>query len=304
VSGLFPTRISEDERVRRAQVFFETHRLRQLQTWYPEETLIDVSRSELIDCWSNASKLLKDLYNLLPFGEALLPSQFEELVDQDLPKISRVAQEQLLYWHLSSATTIANHPVENILLWNKDDYFWFYHIPPREIELIAQILNGRRIRYLERFRLDYTEIQLTFQEIRLASHANGHRLAITEGREYTYKWANNTWENTLENPDQRLVDPRILHLPPDAPSDPAIIDFANTRRFFEEEQLPPSSPPSPTTSDSLATGWGVTSDQWNRTTSCWCSGKEICDCGYRPDTPPTPPSVVLWAPGQAYLPSH
>jgi hypothetical protein len=30
----------------------------------------------------------------------------------------------------------------------------------------------------------------------------------------------------------------------------------------------------------------------------------VCECGFRPRTPPTPEGIVLWAPGNNYLPSH
>ena len=199
-----------------------------------------------------------------------------------------------MYWHLSEATSLNNYPVEILLLWNSDDYFWFTHIPPREERLVQQIQEGSRFCYLERFRLDYSEIQATFQEIRLVSYDQGHRLVITEGKEYTYKWSTTTWETTLENPDHSLINPRIHHLPPQQPANTQVLEVLE-----QEEALPPSSPPS--TSDSVS-GWGDTPNIWASTGVCWCN-KEVCDCGYRPDTPPTPPSVVLWAPGQNYLPS-
>ena len=133
--------------------------------------------------------VLQRLINLLPFGEVIPSSRFEEFVTQDLPSIADAAQEQLLYWHLADHPTLNNHPVESLLLWTKDDYFWFITVPPRREELIETIRRGERVRFLERFRLDHTEVQVSFQELRLKSHAQGHRLVITEGKEFTYKWA-------------------------------------------------------------------------------------------------------------------
>jgi hypothetical protein len=47
--------------------------------------------------------------------------------------------------------------------------------------------------------------------------------------------------------------------------------------------------------------WGAEPQfHWN-TDRCRCK-KEVCDCGYRPDTPPTPPNIVLWAPRSVTLP--
>ena len=147
----FPVRISEEERARRAQVLFETHRQRQLQTYYPSTTLIDAYSINQVDCWSDISLVLRRLINLLPFGEVIPSSRFEEFVTQDLPSITDAAQEQLLYWHLAAHPTLNNHPVESLLLWSKDDYFWFITVPPREEELIETIRRGERICFLERF---------------------------------------------------------------------------------------------------------------------------------------------------------
>ena len=98
--------------------------------FYPESTLIDASYNELVDCWSDCPTVLQELRELLPFGQVLPSGRFEDFVDLNLPNIAKSAQEQLLYWHLSEATALNNHPVETLLLWNSDDYFWFTHIPP------------------------------------------------------------------------------------------------------------------------------------------------------------------------------
>ena len=45
--------ILEQEWVRRAQAIFESHCERQLQTYYPEENLVDVSQDPLVESWSN-----------------------------------------------------------------------------------------------------------------------------------------------------------------------------------------------------------------------------------------------------------
>jgi hypothetical protein len=36
--------------------------------------------------------------------------------------------------------------------------------------------------------------------------------------------------------------------------------------------------------------------------ACWC-GIDLCTCGHRPATPPTPPYITLWTPSAHYLPS-
>ena len=268
--------------------------------------MCDASQDEAVSCWSDPPHILTKLRDLLPFGKVTFAWDFSDFKDQTLEKIAEASLEQLLYWHLADATTVNNYPAETSLLWTKDDYFWFIHVPPNRQEFIRRIQEGDRLRYLERFHLNHDQVQVTFQELRLISREGQHSLVITEGVEFTYKWDSAFWETSLQN-NQPLVDPSIFHLPPVQPDDPEILEFAAAAQFREEERnrqvqvpsLPPSSPPTPSTSS--VSGWGDTSNQWNSRVPCWCK-KEVCDCGYRPDTPPTPPSVVLWAPGQNYLP--
>ena len=306
MSYLVPPQISEQEQVNRSQALFETHRERQLQRYYPPSTLYNLAHSNTIEVWSDQTTILKDLEFILPFGEVLKLSQFQDFASCDLQRLGDLAQEQLLYWHLAKVVNVHGSPIESFLLWNKDDYLWFIHIAPRCECIIQDLLSGEHQFFLERFRLDYEQVQISFQEIRLETTQFGPRLVITEGREYTLKW-DGVWETTLENPDTNIVNPQIFHLPPDTPDD---IDFVTRLNILEtgDESLPPSSPPSPRSSPSppapdtdTDSGWGEPANQWISNGVCWCS-KEVCTCGYRPNTPPTPPSVVLWAPGQDFLP--
>ena len=45
-------------------------------------------------------------------------------------------------------------------------------------------------------------------------------------------------------------------------------------------------------------------DRSFRPRSCLCQRREVCTCGYRPDTPPTPPHIQLWEPRDLVLPSQ
>ena len=55
------SRILEQEQVRRAQANFESHRERQLQTYYPEETLDDASQDPLVESWSDPPLVINKL---------------------------------------------------------------------------------------------------------------------------------------------------------------------------------------------------------------------------------------------------
>ena len=112
--------ILEQERVRRAQANFESHHERQFQTYYRKETLVDVSQDPLVESWSDSPLVIIKRQELLPFSQVLGSQEYDYLVDQTLPKIAEAAQEQLLYWHLSSVTNIYNYPADTVLLWNSD----------------------------------------------------------------------------------------------------------------------------------------------------------------------------------------
>ena len=314
MSRFAPACIPDDDRVLHEQFFFESHCHHQLQTYYPEESLLDASRDDLVSCWSDPPLLLKKLQEALPFGRITAPWDFKTFCDQVLEQISSYSLEQFLYWHLAQSTTVNNHPAETVLLWVKDDYLWFIHIPPCCQEYIQHILAGEHLRFIEQFHLNYDQIQINFQELHLVTgEEDSYDLVIPNGVKYTYKWDTEVWETTLQNCDS-FIDPEVFHCPPETPEDQELLEFAEAIELRNQdtcavtaaqipnpwnENLPPSSPPSPSTSE--VSGWNNSNNQWPVYHCCWCT-KEVCDCGFCPDTPPTPPSVVLWSPGNNYLP--
>ena len=217
-AGSFPSvpRLEDEQRIYRAHALLEPHRLRHLEAFFPaaERTLLQL-RSE-VDCWTEDPTLLTSLFELLPFGQALLSNEYDNFIDSTLPRIPSKVQDQFLYWHLADPHTSFNQPIESTLLWNNDTHFWTHHIPPRINDLTSRILGGEHIWFLEQFRLDYQEIRLTFQEIRLVTYGEERqtRPVIVEGREFTYRWDNPSWAVTLENPDQNLDQPKDPPSPP------------------------------------------------------------------------------------------
>jgi hypothetical protein len=291
--------LSEEERACHAQALFQTHQECQLRRYYPHTVLTNPSTQEWVDSWTDPLLILRSLFILLPFSKILFPWSFDTFINITLADIEEKGPEQLLYWHLSEAVMVDNAPANTILLWTKDKYFWFIDIAPKEAKIKSHILAGECLRYLERFCLDYLQIELSFLEIWLITHEGGHHLVITEGKELTYKWSTPGWTTTLENPDSNLVDPQVYHLPPETPTDPEVIElleFRAARAYPEPGPNPPISPLPPSScptspSNSNTDGWGETNPLWGLS-NCWCN-KEVCDCGHRPQTPPTPPSVVL-----------
>ncbi|KAH9177656.1 hypothetical protein EDB89DRAFT_1902273 [Lactarius sanguifluus] len=108
-------------------------------------------------------------------------------------------------------------------------------------------------------------------------------------------------EPTSDTP-QVSTPPRIYHEPPTDPNDPELVELLTARRtnplsLLAHLSLPASSPETEETNNSSNSGWG----EEPNVGPCWCT-QEVCICGYRPDTPPTPEGVVLWSPGVNYLP--
>ncbi|KAH9162344.1 hypothetical protein EDB89DRAFT_1913330 [Lactarius sanguifluus] len=203
--GTFP--LTEAQHVARARAQFDTHRDRQLRRYYPSTSYYDISESSRIDSWVDPPLVLKSLVNLFEFGETWDTYAFNDFQD-DLSAVVDACNDQLLFWHLSDRTP------EQLILWTKSDYLWFNHIPPRRDYLIQQLQAGNSVRYLDRFRLSYEEIEITFYEIRVVDREGPPSLVITEGTELTYSWERAAWETTLNNPDHNLVNPRIYHEPP------------------------------------------------------------------------------------------
>ncbi|KAH9166536.1 hypothetical protein EDB89DRAFT_1910579 [Lactarius sanguifluus] len=266
-----------------------------IHRYYPSTSYYDISESSRIDSWVDPPLVLKNLVNLFEFGETWDTYAFNDFQD-DLSAVVDACNDQLLFWHLSDRTP------EQLILWTKSDYLWFNHIPPRRDYLIRQLQAGNSVRYLDRFRLSYEEIEITFYEIRVVDREGPPALVITEGTELTYSWERATWETTLNNPDHNLVNPRVYHQPPTDPNDPELVELLTARRtnplsLLARLSLPASSPETEETNNSSNSSWG----EEPNVGPCWCT-QEVCICGYRPETPPTPEGVVLWSPGVNYLP--
>ena len=175
--------------------------------------------------------------------------------------------------------------------------------------------------WLDRFILDHTSIEIGFNELHLSTHYSHtlpahladlapYTLVVTNGREYHLKWIEGFWNSTLHNPDPNLIDPLeytlapvipesyIVNVPPTENPNPTPVP--TVEEPANEETLPPSDIGEEgwTSPESSAVGWGTAV---HRVTQCWCRG-ELCTCNYRPDTPPTPPGIVLWNPRAPFLP--
>ena len=316
--------LSEEERQERAQELFETYRQRHLDLYYTPETLVRLGTDQSVENWSEATIIVAPLRSLLPFGRYLPATEFNQLVDRQLTRVTEACEGQLLYWQLSKEVNLRNEPIEHLSITNAEDPFWNDYIPTVTQQIKDLIHQGTRVYYLESFKVGYERIELRFDEIRLVTSQNPgltflntdqETLVVADGREFTYRWSASHWEVGLENPDPNLIDPIEFHRPvtshstvfiaarraPEARiTTPELEELDEASRNPERptsivESLPPSSENS-----TVEDHWEDNPDPWNADV-CFCR-QEVCTCGFRPITPPTPPGISLWVPGGHYLP--
>jgi hypothetical protein len=208
---------SSDETVLRVYNALNPHRHPFLNDFWDHTEFITLHDQPTIETWSRAQTLLRRVWLHLPFGRHIEAREYDDLLS-NLPTLVESCREQLFVWN--AAGPLDAHPpegpVEAVTIFSKTNFLWFTHLAPIQQQIKEQIRQGNRIRFLERFRLDYEHIDLEFQEIRIAPIQFGtlpaliqtlHRLVICPGREHTFCWTNNYWETSLENPDTSLTNP-------------------------------------------------------------------------------------------------
>jgi len=210
---------------------------------------------------------------------------------------------------LSGANHFNQTPVTQVTLFFDETFFWHYYIPVRTREITEAILQGNRIRFLSRFCLSQTQVEVEFNEIRLRTTESGTQLVYCHSKEYTYKWSDSLWEVNITNHEQALVNPANFSRPITEPNtlgqetkyqerleqilsrpDDFSIDtqYWNSLETTEVDSTTPSSPPSLPALSSRA--------HTPELPQCWC-GIDLCLCDNPcPNTPPTPPYIFLWKP--------
>jgi hypothetical protein len=289
----------------RSVAIFEPIRAQTLDHLFPQREVIDLRGEFKVDYLNDHHQFLKPLLDLLPFGQILSPTTYYHIIDDSFPQIVIEARRQLLYWHLARVRHFNQDPVDQFTLFNNEDYLWQRIVPSATRDIQFNLLEGDRIRFLTRFHLTYEKIEIAFDEIRLISLPESFRLAIADGREHTYNWNSTTWEITLINTDSSIIDPREYHYPPEtrAPNLLPALDAYLDRQLTLERNLADAAETAWAINDSLPSSSIPTDFDEARWDHCICRKEDdICNCPYRPDTPPTPNSVVLWSPGNKYLP--
>ena len=276
-------------------------------------TTIDLRIQTHIAVWSDHFLITKPLFDLLPFGRTLAPGTFYQYIDYQLPNLVEQASNNLLYWNISGTRHFNGEVATQLTLFFDDTFFWHYYVPAKYQEITQSLYNGNRVRFLSRFHLSETQIEVEFNEIRLLENPGERpQLVYTDSKEYTYKWTTEQWDITIRNPEPTLINPRIFTVPISAPNtlgrDAEYQEQLNTLleqtdNFFISAEYWNSvdSTETESRSSSPLPTFFISPPSPPRPTVCQC-GIDLCRCNYRPDTPPTPPYIELWKPSQELQP--
>ena len=269
--------------------------------------LTDLREKVQVTYWSELHYISEPLFQLLPFGRALGPTEFYHFIDFEYERVTRLTEQTREYWAEHPTYTYNQELVSALTISIDDTFFWHYYTPARTREITEALLQGNRIRFLSSFHVSETEIKVEFQEIRLLTTEQGTQLVGTLGNEYTYRPIRRDWTVTSLNTDVALVNPSRFFYPITIPNTHGRetqyteelshilslpYNFGIDRHYWSsvdstevDETLPPSS------ISRVQTPELPRLDDW-----CGCR-TDLCYCDkYRPGTPPTPPYIELWNP--------
>ena len=118
-------------------------------------------------CWSEHHLVPQDLLNVLPFGRPFGAISFYRYINYQLVDILTATRHCTAYWLLSRTHNFDQTPVTQLSLFYNETFFWHYSILSIRQEIITQIQAGHRIRFLSRFLVSETKVEIEFNEIRL-----------------------------------------------------------------------------------------------------------------------------------------
>jgi len=145
------------------------------------QDLVDLRTQVQLTYWSEQHFITKVLLDKLPFGEILSHTRFYSYIDYTLDEVIGAASHLLTYWRLSNVTQFDGTPILEQSLFYDDTFLWHYSAPSYREEIRSQIHSGRRVRFLSRFRLSQTEVDVEFNEIRIQTTEGDNR---AEGDEF------------------------------------------------------------------------------------------------------------------------
>lgn len=264
--------------------------------------------------WSEQHLVTQDLLRLLPFGRVFSATAFYHFTDFRLGELITEANRNFHLWELTGISQYNGSPVNQIALFYDKTFLWHYNVPPQREEIISQIQRGSRVRFLSRFFLSQTQVELEFSEIRLQSTEEGtYRFVYTDSKEYTYHFRTSSWDTTIHNHGFLLINPQSYANPIREPNTQGRDD--EYQAYFNQIQehgdlvLDDSYWNSVDSTPTLSSGASTPISEYHRSRAldnrhhpCLC-GVDVCHCDiYDPGTPPTPPYIFLWKPRKRAYP--
>ena len=277
-------------------------------------------------CWSEHHLVPQDLLNVLPFGRPFRAISFYCYIDYQLVNILTAARHCTAYWLLSYAHNFDQTPITQLSLFYNETFFWHYSILSIWQEIITQIQARHQIRFLSRFLISETKVEVEFNEIQLQTvpsrdftSSGLYQFIYTDKRVLTYQWSDCVWRTKLLIPRTQLIDPPShFTLPITQPNtqgrdteylerfqrillEPDLLMLDSSYHNSVDSTTPPTlvgipqtSPPS--TPESVYQHSQELTFQEDDPDLCFC-GIDICYCDIRhPRTPPTLPGINLWNP--------
>ena len=175
--------------------------------------VIDLCTQVQLSSWSEHQLIPRPLLALLPFGRTLDPVQFDQYLVWVLPEIVEASQRSLLYWTIISDQDSRNLLDEQVTIFFDETFFWHYYISAKIEEIIQSIQDGNRVRFLSRFHLLQTQIELEFNEIQLLT-TEPPQLVYTDCEERIYSWSRHFWHTRTLSRNPSLLDPQEFIVPP------------------------------------------------------------------------------------------
>jgi len=115
--------------------------------------------------WSEYHLVPQDLLDILPFSHPFSAICFYHYINYQLVNLLSAARCCTAYWQLSGTHNFDQSPATQISLFYNKTFFWHYFILLVWPEIITQIQSGHRIRFLSRFFMSETKVEIEFNEI-------------------------------------------------------------------------------------------------------------------------------------------
>ena len=113
--------------------------------------LIDLRTQVHFTYWSELHLVTQELCDQLPFGQIFSATSFYCLIDFQLGSLVTAAQRTLTLWALIGVCQYNRSLVDQLALFHDKTFLWHYSIPLKRQEILYQIQNRNRVRFLSQF---------------------------------------------------------------------------------------------------------------------------------------------------------